>query len=234
MSQTPNFSKKWFQETTKVYYELTRSENVGYEEIFYNLFKLPYKLVFKDATYDSSKDMLLESYYKNEEIIKKIFVKNKIKGKDVTSFYELKLNNSRIDIVSVNGKSIAYEIKTKYDNLLRLNKQINDYLTCFEYCFVICDSKKEDEAIECVPECVGIYSYDDASKKIRFKLIREAKKSPLLNKESILKTFTKAYLKKYFNNTNIIEIETQFNLEKINHYFKLMIKDKYKDKNILL
>ena len=71
---------------------------------------------------------LLVHNYPNEIVIKSSFIKryiSDIKKKQVV-FFEMPVNNSRVDLCRVNGKSIAYEIKTDFDSLTRIEKQISD------------------------------------------------------------------------------------------------------------
>ena len=105
-------------------------------------------------------EALMVHYYHNEAFIKAMFIKELKKQKSV-SFFELPIKDSRIDLCSINGHSVAYEIKTKYDTLKRLNKQVNDYLSAFEYVYVVCSSDKTGLVQSTVPNCVGIYGNHD-------------------------------------------------------------------------
>lgn len=226
------FSNKWFTDKTKLYYEITRNNRRDFKAVFEKIFNIDYRLVFANMPYEDSLYELLESYYKNEEAIKINFVSKKIKSSDSVTFFELPINKSRIDIVSVNGKSVAYEVKTKYDTLERLNKQITDYLTCFEYVYVIVSFEKLKEALVVVPDCVGIYTYDDKKNKLAFSLYRAASFSNFINKDHLLKNFNKKYLLKFFNSCNIDVIQNEYSLDKVNCSFKQMIKEKYQSYSV--
>src|ERR1700734_493099 len=52
---------------------------------------------------------------------------------------EFPLGNNRLDLLVINGTSVAYEIKTKYDHLERLPVQTSVYSFAFERVNVVCD-----------------------------------------------------------------------------------------------
>lgn len=226
------YSKTWFSKQTKLYYDSTRTDQSSFKNLFNNFFDLPYELVFRNESYQSSLYNLLEKYYKNEEIVKAKFVSTNANCKRNFTFFEFPVKNSRIDIVSLGDKSFAYEVKTKYDTLDRLSKQLNDYLKCFEYVYVIISDDRLDEVAHMIPTEVGIYTFKDKSTSLNFRLIKKAELSSQMNFEYILDLFTKNYLKKYFLTENRNLILSNFSIQQINKLFKLMIVDKYKGKNV--
>ena len=180
-------------------------------KLFENTFK-------EDASYFNIEDnikmiaeWLMINYYHNEAFVKSSFA-NHLKTKECTSFFELPVNDSRVDICSVDKHSYAFEIKTKYDSLKRLTKQLNDYLSAFEYVYVICSTDKMDEVISIVPECVGVYIYDDSAVETSFSMIKEAKFSPFINPNtqiSILRQSERSAISNFDSDSG-----------KINSYFK--------------
>lgn len=54
---------------------------------------------------------------------------------------ELRLSKVRVDLAVVNGTTCAYEIKTAFDSLGRLEVQIDTYLKVFDRVYVVCDAK---------------------------------------------------------------------------------------------
>ena len=76
-----------------------------------------------------SKYYACEYVYKNELI--RLLLK-KYGTKDTAYFSEFRVGGSVADMVMFNGESKAFEIKTEYDNLRRLNKQMGDYGRFFE------------------------------------------------------------------------------------------------------
>lgn len=88
---------------------------------------------------------ILSSQYRNEYFYKNTLLNNLIikKHKLYTTkvLTELPINKSIADFVTLNGKAIAYEIKTELDNLDRIEAQVKDYYKCFPYvCIVTCES----------------------------------------------------------------------------------------------
>lgn len=120
-------------------------------------------------------DILL-NYYPNEACIKANFINQVLlKGKTHVTIFELPVGSSRVDLCKVNGKSIAYEIKTDLDNFQRLSKQLYDYNEIFEETYLICSEKRLDEALHILPDFCGIYTYHKTTRgKYRFSLYRPA------------------------------------------------------------
>lgn len=131
---------------------------------------------------------LAATYYHNEAFIKSSFIKKELlKGNHVT-LYEFPVGSSRTDLCRVNGHSYAYEIKTRFDTLDRLNKQLSDYLLAFEYVYVVCSLEKENEVLAIIPQEVGLFVYDDKKKNPVFIQKKEASFSPFINSSIQLST----------------------------------------------
>jgi hypothetical protein len=64
--------------------------------------------------------------------------------------------NRRADLVVANGKLHAFEIKSDVDSLVRLEGQINSYLSFFDKVTVVCSSKHANKAKETLPQNVEI------------------------------------------------------------------------------
>ncbi len=86
-------------------------------------------------------EKLMLEFYHNEAFIKSSII-NLLKRENNVTFFEMPLLDSRIDVCSINGHSCAYEIKTSYDTIRRLKKQVNDYLKAFELVYVVCPIEK--------------------------------------------------------------------------------------------
>lgn len=65
--------------------------------------------------------------------------------------------SNRIDIAVVNGSLHGFEIKSEYDNLLRLPNQIQAYSKVFDYISVIASQKHIDGIRSQIPDWCGIY-----------------------------------------------------------------------------
>lgn len=82
---------------------------------------------------------------------------------------EFRSGSSRADTVILNGTSTVYEIKSKYDSLARLDRQITDYQNVFDRIFVVTSIEKVKSVLKMVDPIVGIMVLDEscALKKIR-------------------------------------------------------------------
>lgn len=165
-------------------------------------------------------ESLMINYYHNEAFVKSAFI-TELKKHKAVSFFELPVSDSRIDLCSINGNSIAYEIKTKYDSTKRLLKQVDDYLKAFEYVYVICPLCKVEEIVKTVPSIVGIYVYDDALVNTKFFIYRNAQISVSLDRNVQV-----SILRKSEKPSNINSLSD----EDINLIFKHALKKRYKYK----
>lgn len=113
-----------------------------------------------------------EYYYKNT-----IFNKLLLEQHDLyttAALTELPIANSKVDFVMINGKGVAYEIKTDLDNFNRLASQIQDYYKVYCYVNIVVGYKnfeKTKKLLDGTP--VGIYVlYDNGNllcrKKARY------------------------------------------------------------------
>lgn len=178
----------------------------------------------------------LLKYYPNETCIKSSFINQILmKGKSHVTIFELPVGSSRADLCKINGKSIAYEIKTDYDNFNRLDKQLKDYSNIFEYTYLICSSKNLENVIHNLPENCGIYTYYfTRNKNIKFKLIRNAILSDQIIARKQLEIFSKKEITNYFKLANtasrsdmLTYIYDTYSTTEINKKFKQMLKSRY-------
>jgi len=102
----------------------------------------------------------IQKKYPNEYIYKNVLANKILLGTHSlnTSFMltEVSVKNSKADCVIVNGTFTAYEIKTKYDNLDRLMKQLDDYKRVFDKIYVITDTDKIDKLTYLSDEGIGL------------------------------------------------------------------------------
>jgi len=68
---------------------------------------------------------------------------------------EFRVENSRADVVILNGTSNAYEIKSEYDSFGRLDKQISSYIKVFDFTNII-TSGSQAKKLTFLPESIGI------------------------------------------------------------------------------
>jgi hypothetical protein len=99
-----------------------------------------------------------EYVFKNE-IIRRLFLSRHDPTASVV-IPEFAVGCNRIDLVVVNGTTTAYEIKTAYDSLERLARQIEAALRVFDRVVVVCDSKHVAAVDTLVGHLgVGVLSY---------------------------------------------------------------------------
>ncbi|PLX68148.1 MAG: hypothetical protein C0603_08550 [Denitrovibrio sp.] len=175
---------------------------------------------------------LFLKYHINEKILKYMLVKDLI-SKDETVVFEMNTLNSRVDICRINGQSYAYEIKSEYDSLKRLGKQLSDYSKLFEFVFVIVTVKHLEEAQLIIPLHCGIILYKDG----KLRTIKKATKSPLISPKEQLSHIHPSKFKYNFTypydgdeSSKALEaILTKYTNKTINTRFKKILKSKYKE-----
>lgn len=101
--------------------------------------------------------------------------------KDCKVYEELTVpsGKARADVVAVNGHVVAYEIKSDFDSIKRLDTQIPEYDKNFEMNYIVVGSKFADSIADLVPDYWGIII---ASKTrintVRLSFVRKAKLNP--------------------------------------------------------
>ena len=167
---------------------------------------------------------ILTNRFKGESGLKAKLVSMFV-AKDVTAAFEIKVNNSRVDFLTVNCDTKSYEIKSGIDNLNKLAKQVSDYEKVFEFNYIVIDEKHLQGAVDLIPQHYGIYVMEK-EKLVRKKI---AEKNCCLEPEMQIQLFTKKELQQQFKNVelNVAEIAKQFSATEINESFKTMLKKRY-------
>lgn len=221
------YDKSDLERRTRLFYEAYISKSSNIQDVFKESFGIKYELVFSNAPYVLAVFSLLKRYYRNEFYIKKSFTIQHLFKPQSVAFTEFPINDSRADIVSINRNSTAYEIKTSFDNLFRLSKQIDDYSKCFEYVYVICSANMYEQVIELTPEYCGIYVYDNLRISSAFKKVKEATLSPNLSPKSMLASITKDELSHYFGESSREDVCKLYSLTDTNKLYKKILKNRY-------
>ncbi|UOG30238.1 sce7726 family protein [Leptospira noguchii] len=73
-----------------------------------------------------------------------------------TILSELRISNSKADLTMFNGKSVGYEIKSELDKPVRLKTQISDYLSFFQYSYLVSHKTFIENYSEDLPKSIGI------------------------------------------------------------------------------
>ncbi|MDO8434349.1 MAG: sce7726 family protein [Candidatus Binatus sp.] len=95
-----------------------------------------------------------EYVYKNEILHKRVLSQEHPSLTAIAS--EFLIGNNRLDLLVINGTTVAYEIKTGYDDLERLPVQMAAYLSVFDRVSVVCDPAFVDRVKSVVDERIGI------------------------------------------------------------------------------
>ena len=87
----------------------------------------------------------------------------------VSAFAEFWASNSKADFVVANGTTVAYEIKTQLDSLVRLKSQIHSYMCVFDEVYVVTHSGLLPDVMELMDSRIGILEFTDTAglQKIR-------------------------------------------------------------------
>lgn len=211
------FTKQMLKDSARRLYSCYINNYNSFAFEFEKCFSIPYSFIFNGLSYEDFLYNLLKNNYRNELFVKKRF--EQLFFASSPYIEELPILNSRIDIASVGDFSFAYEIKTKYDTLQRLEKQINDYSKCFEMVYVICSEDKYDEVLGIIPKHCGIFTYKDRANCI-FKERRKAFKSNSVDPLSQLMFMHSNELKKAFDLVDYKKIQENADASIINQKFK--------------
>ena len=120
----------------------------------------------------------------DDKDIRKVIIKRIQSYKNCQIYEEVTVpsGKARADLVAVNGHVTAYEIKSDFDSLKRLESQIVEYDLNFERNYVVVGEKYLEQVSNLVPSYWGIILVSGRelnSLKIRF--VRNAKLNPNLS-----------------------------------------------------
>ena len=160
-----------------------------------------------------------------------------IKGKlynDII-FFEFPIKNNRTDITRINGYSYAYEIKSVRDVLSRSIGQTKEFLSVFDYVYLIVDNDIDDVEID---EKVGIIKVIRKNGMINFKIVKKPKQTckydsliqlRLLQKKELLQ-INKKYDFCHDKSREDLQqsILKKFDQNSINLLFKHTLKERYR------
>jgi len=179
----------------------------------------------------------------NEAVIKSAFVKKfcfKRSPSATVTIFELNVKSSRADLCIINGSSMVFEIKTEYDTFARLEKQLNDYISTFDYINMIVPESSIQQTVEGVGDLIGIISYKkNSSGGIAFEIVREPQINNKIDSETQLSQLSISELRNTqnlkgstsFNRSELIKnILNDFCKDEINEIYRNYIKNKYREK----
>lgn len=140
--------------------------------------------------------------------------------------FEMRVNKSRVDFLTINGHTTSFEIKSTIDNLAKLEKQADDYLAAFEYNNVIIDQKHLDSCRSRLPQEFGIIIYKNG----RLRSDRKASLNTNIKADIQLKLLTKKELMMHFQTDDVYLITSRIDGSTINSIFKQVLKKRYKER----
>jgi hypothetical protein len=172
-------------------------------------------------------DTLLQNY-NGEEVLKYKLSRSFLHKKNLIAAFEIRVNNSRVDFLTINGYTTSFEIKSELDNLSKLSKQMNDYLLAFEYNYLVIDERHFEKANDLISEKFGLWCY----KKGKFKKMRKAILNNKIEPEVQLNLLTKKELIRSFPEHGGVpkKILNSLDCNNINRQFKVTLKDRYRSR----
>lgn len=99
-------------------------------------------------------DYRCEYVYKNEIASKILLGRHSLNTAQLLT--EVRVGQSKADVVVINGTSTAYEIKSEYDSMARLSGQLESYSRVFEYVNVVTAPSQMDQVMALAPQHVGV------------------------------------------------------------------------------
>ena len=175
----------------------------------------------KHSLHKEINDLIIKNH-RGEELYKYLLVKE-FYNKNVIAAFEVKVNRSRADFLTVNGATKSFEIKSQRDKLVRLKKQMIDYSAVFEYNYIVTDVLHLDLILNDLDQNYGVWVFD-GTKKIE---VQKASKILELNSELQLNLCTKKELIYTFDTDNKEVILSRISSSCINTQFKEILKLRY-------
>lgn len=175
--------------------------------------------------------LLNDTIYENhngEEVLKYKLSQYYINKHNLIGAFEIKVNNSRVDFLTINGHTTSFEIKSELDNLSKLRKQMADYMLVFEYNYLVTDERHLGKVKDLLPEKFGLWSYKGGS----YKKLKKAELNNKIDSEVQLGLLTKKELLNNFPEFGgvIKNILSSYDAYYINQQFKKALKNRYRSR----
>lgn len=172
-------------------------------------------------------DFLLNNY-DGEQILKYRLFKQYFSNRHIVAAFEIKVNNSRADFLTINGQTCCFEIKTALDNFSKFAKQAADYMLAFEYNYLVIDECHFGKALDLLPECFGLWVFKNG----KTKQIKKAQLNMGIDPEIQLSLLTKQELTASFpvEKGDREKVLAVYSNDIINLRFKKILKDRYRSR----
>lgn len=137
-------------------------------------------------------------------------------------------------IVLKKNRTIAVEIKSNHDNLIRLDEQINEYKKIFDYLLIVTTEKHKNSILEKASDDIGIYIIQEDLSIIKFRNPSIQKRK---DKKELLYSINARYLCKIGNYSygkyNTDEVRRLFAKKRISYIQEILftyLSEKYNNK----
>lgn len=147
----------------------------------------------------------------------------------------------RADLVMIHhGFSHAFEIKSDYDNIKRLNEQLSDYLRTFDFVYIVTTKTLLKEIESLTPKNVGIILVNENIKQKRrptmIKRLNKRSLAEFIDKKTIIKNINiknssasvfdlRDTISKKLSISKIRELAIQSLIKRYNYQFSLFLYD---------
>lgn len=113
------------------------------------------------------------------------------------------VNKCRADIVMLrNNKMYAYEIKSDSDNFLDISTQLNQYLTTFNYTYIVITQRHKKQISNLLLFDIGIILYENSN----FKVLKKPCLSKIITKKNLVEFLHKEEMKNLLKFSNYSKI----------------------------
>lgn len=169
-------------------------------------------------------DLVLDGY-EGEQVLKYRLFRT-FQDANLVAAFEIRVLNSRVDFLTINGHTTSYEIKSSLDNLDKLAKQSRDYIGAFEFNNIVIHRRHLDRCYDIIPKSFGIITAD----KFEHNFVRKPIFNRELHSETQISLLTKKESMKYFGQFEMTNILSNFSASQINDLFKLALKARYRSR----
>jgi len=168
---------------------------------------------------------VLVEYYHGEQTLKYSLFKRYVKKKSYVGAFEIKVNNSRADFLTINGHTTCFEIKSDLDNFSKFDKQAADYSLAFEYNYLVVSKYHMEKAQRILPNHFGLMIFQ----KGKYREIKRACLNNKIDAKTQLTLLSKREIIQAFREVdgNHDEILKHFTPKTINTRFKKTLKNRY-------
>ncbi|EPN1380835.1 sce7726 family protein [Proteus mirabilis] len=105
----------------------------------------------------------------------------------------------RADLTIANGKLHAFEIKSDFDSLKRLDGQLSTFMARFEKVSVVCSTRFTDEIKNSVSSHVEVIEFESNDDNVCFKIVKKGKQNIIKDKTVFFDFLLKNEIKNLLN-----------------------------------